>query len=517
MKYCTSCGKKMDDDAKFCTGCGRKCDNTPAEAKALETAPKINVEPVKTPIPQKQPQAKQKKPASKGKVIFLSIVGALLCVAIIAGVLWLNWYNSTEQQVLRALESGDYEAAVVIMKEDEKAGESEALVNSLKGRISNLKTAFIDGTVEYATARMELDTIRKLRVDGINAELNETAGYIDALNQSRTDFATAESFYATGDYAEAIVNYRQVIEADANYSAAVAKLADAVNKYRDQMLSEAEEYARLQLYTEAVNLLNESLTIIANDTRITEQIRVYEKSFAEKLKRDALNAAAGYASGGDYLQAFQSLTNILKSQETDAELVSAYNKYCDQYAAQVIKEAEERMAKKDFAGAISDLSVGLRNLPGNSSLASKLEEAKAKQPVPVDSLVTVVSNDWGKWNDAEARDTFGNDHSTACNYVCISNPYYSMHGEQHYIEQRLYGKYTTLTGSIVPHKDSENEKVSYLQIFTDEKLVYTSADIDRKTDPIHFSVNVVGVDYVKVFVHTDRGAQAILYDVQLWP
>ena len=26
MKYCTSCGKELKDQAKFCTGCGAKCD-----------------------------------------------------------------------------------------------------------------------------------------------------------------------------------------------------------------------------------------------------------------------------------------------------------------------------------------------------------------------------------------------------------------------------------------------------------------------------------------------------------
>lgn len=552
MKYCTSCGKELGDHAKFCTGCGAKCTvdveeniqpvQVSQELPQKEELP--NVEPAchratpaneatperevnhEEPIPQTEPEqqsehitppTKKKKPISKGKIILFGIIGVVLAIGIAAAVLVFRWYNSTEQQILRAFDSGDYDSAVDIMKKDTSASESKSLIDQLLERISNIQTGFIDGTIEYSSAMMELDTIKKLKVDGVSAELDAVRSYIDDLNGSRTNFATAESFYTTGDYAEAITNYRLVIEEDANYAAAVEKLADAVNKYRDAILEKANEYASAELYTDAVALLNETLKTIPNDTKITEQIRIYEKDHDEKLKADALTTAAAYANNGDHLSAFKSLIDVMNSQAADAELVSAYNSYCEAYVAQVVAEANAKIEEKDFDGALAVLNTAQKNLPDNESIGQLISETKAKRPISITSLEPVVVDNWGEWNTADAKDTFGNDYSTACNYMKLSEYGFGVVYRNHSAEYRLYGKYSTLTGSIAPHSDSYNGKISYLQIFIDDVLVYTSDDIGRKTDSINFSIDVSDADYVKINVYTENSAAVILYNVQLWP
>lgn len=552
MKYCTSCGKELSDRAKFCTGCGKACTETQAEEVQqipLPQKPLQQEEPPITEIPnhEEMPPAKEftqeeippdvpnsqtestpednsvndpvdkKKSLPKGKIVLYSILAVSLVIVIVAAVLVFRWYTSTEQQILRALGAGDYDSAVVIMEEDTSANESKALADQLKERIANIKTGFEDGTIEYASAKMELDTIKKLNVDGVSSELSAVRTYVDQLNESRTNFSTAESFYTTSDYAEAIAYYRLVIEDDENYTVAVEKLADAVNQYREEILTKAMEYADAELYADAIALLDEALKTIPNDTKITEQIRIYEKDNSEKLKADTLETAADYAKNGDYLNAFKSLTNIMKSQTADAELVSVYNKYCDQYATQIVSEADIKVADKDFDGAISVLNVALKNLPNNSALTDKLEEVNAKKPISITSLVTINSGYWDDWNSADAKDTFGNDYSTACNYVKLRGYHLLSQNLNHYTEYRLYGDYTTITGSIVPHSDSEENKISYLQIYVDDELVYTSADIGRKTDPVDFAVDVTGAEYVKIVVYTEAWASVILYDVQLWP
>lgn len=548
MKYCTSCGKELNDRAKFCTSCGNRCSEDPEEhnqpvqvpqqfpqteelhnvehAYQKETTSVNDVIPEKeadqeNPIPQIEheqrsetiePPKKEKKPISKGRIILFSILGVALVMAITVAVLVFRWYTTTEQQVLRALDSGDYDTAVALMNEDASASGSKALTKQLKERIVNIKNEFVNGIIEYATAKMKLDTIEKLKVDDVSNELNAVQIYVDNLNESRTNFATAESFYATGDYAEAIKNYRLVIEDDENYTAAVGKLTDAVNKYRDEILGKTEEYADVELYFEAVALLNEALEIIPNDTKITEQIRIYEKNNVEKLKADALVTAAEYAKNGDYLNAFKTLTSVIKGQATDAELVSAYNEYCAQYVIQIVSEVDVKISDKDFDGAISSLNAALKNLPDNEALTSKLEEVKGKQPIPITTLTAINSGKWGEWNNGSPQDPFGNDYSEACNYV-ISH----WDGGEKYIEYRTYGKYTTLTGEIAPHTSIEENKKGYLQVFVDDVLVYTSNDIGRKTDAISFEVDISGAEYIKIIINTDYHGYLILSNVLLWP
>lgn len=549
MKYCTSCGKKLGDHAKFCTGCGAKCtvdieDNIRSVQVSRELPKKKelpDIEPARheeipandvtsereakqeNPFPRVEseqqskhvaPPVKKKKPISKGKIILFCIIGVVLAVGIAATVLIFRWYNSAEQQILRAFDAGDYDSAVIIMEENSSAKKSKEVINQLKERIANIQDGFVNSTIEYSSAMMELDTIKKLKVKGVSAELDAVRSYIDDLNESRTNFATAESFYTTGDYAEAIANYRLVIEDDSNYTAAVEKLADAVNKYQEAILEKANEYAVAELYTDAVALLNEALEIIPNDTKITEQIRIYEKDNDEKLKADALKSAAAYANNGDYLNAFKSLIDTMNSQATDAELVSAYNSYCDAYIAQVVADANAKIEGKDFDGALAVLNAAQKNLPDNESIGKLISEAKAKRPISITSLKPVVVDNWGEWNTADAKDTFGNDYSTACNYMKLTCNWVAYN---HNAEYRLYEKYSTLTGAIVPHSDSDKDRISYLQIYVDDVLVYTSDDINRKTDPINFSIDVSGADYVKINVYTEYYASVILYNVQLWP
>lgn len=548
MKYCASCGKELNIQAKFCTGCGQKCTEiqgkdvwhiplpqTPPQHEGVQVGKNLNSEintPTKEIIQSKDQDIhgfrmkpisetstghnlEMKKTISKGKIVLFTILAVVLIVAIAIAVLVFRWYTSTEQRILRALDVQDYDAVAEIMEEDEFTNESEEVVDHLRERIAKIKAGYENGTIDYATAKKELETIGKLNIDGISSELSGVRGYIDQLYKSRINFSNAESFYATGDYREAIAYYRLVIEDDENYMVATEKYLDSVNKYREEILTKAAKYADTELYSDAIALLTDALNTIPNDARITEQIRIYDKNNIEKLKEDALEIAANYAKNGDYLSAFKALTYIRESQAADAELVSAYNKYCEQYASQIISVVDEKVSQKDFDGAISALNVALKNLPGNEVLLSKQEEVKAMQPIPITTLLTVNASEWEEWNEGVPSDPFGNDYSVACNYVCIGKK----NGERRntYVEYRLYGKYETITGTIAPHNSCDNGPVAYLQIYADDELVYTSPDIDRKTDAIPFSVNISGADYIKIVVRTYYGAVVILSDIRLWP
>ncbi len=534
MKFCTNCGKALDDNAKFCTGCGQKCAGiilpTPAPVKesvdisqdmplfedtaALtpEEAPSVHKD--AQSIPQKEKKIKEKKKGSKGKIILFSILGALLLIALILGVLALLWYNSPEQKILRALDADDYQAAIEVITDNQEVSESESLAEELKTRIEALKTGFIDGSMEYITVNLELQTIDALNVASIESILRDTTAYIYRLNESRTYFATAESFYNTGNYAEAIFNYQLVIKEDANYNTAISKLSASVDGFRNAALDEALAYAQSQLYPEAIAVLNEALLVIPGDAQIVEQIKLYESSNSDKIKSDALEEAAALAESGDLPGAFKLIAATIETMGADAELESAYKNYTKKYVSQEVKAVDKLVKKKDFEGAISRLTKALKELPDNKTLSEKLEEVKAKQPISITTLNAINTDEWGRWNEGSPTDPFGNDYSKACNFVTVGS---SWLGQTAYSEYRLYKKYTTLTGTIATHTDTYKERISRLQIYADDVLVYTSKDLGRKTDAINFSVSVAGAEYIKIVITTETSAYAILSDVQLWP
>lgn len=75
-----------------------------------------------------------------------------------------------------------------------------------------------------------------------------------------------------------------------------------------------------------------------------------------------------------------------------------------------------------------------------------------------------------------------------------------------------------------PHADINEDAYSQVKIYADDKLVYTSPAIGRKTDLVNFNADISGADYIKIVVEVKRREEKdgnnkdslILMDVQLW-
>ena len=571
MKFCTQCGNQLADEMRFCMTCGAQCTQVGQNVEVIAepiSVPEATREYGTASEPAVKPSdtvgTKQKR--KKRKLIAILCVVVLLIGIGVGSYFGLNWYFSDEQQLLRALDAGDYDAALELVDANTSLRYSETMEKELRERLAAVKSDFTEGTVEFAKVNMELDTIEAMRVKALNELLSETRGYVVSLNVSRTRFATAEEFFAAENYVEAMELYAQVIEEDSNYETAKAKYTEAVGKYRDHVLEKAAQYANAGNYQGAITILTSALTVIPGDAAVTEQKSIYQKNYSNQLKSEALTNASEYAAQGDYSTAMQMLTdyissygddvdiniayqeyfekyidtvlveaekqaatgdylgamktlsNIMNNGMSNTELISAYNGYCDKYVDGVIVEVDKKMVSKDFDEANAALYMALKNLPQNNTLLNKVDEVNAKRPIDINDLLAVNTDDWGDWNSGSPMDTFGNDYSTACNYVIMKGYELGISSnEEHYVEYRLYANYSTLAGKIATQKDSAQDRIVRLQVYVDDTLAYTSGDIGRKTDAIEFSVDVSGAQYVKIVVYTDARAIALLSDVQLWP
>lgn len=530
MKFCTTCGKQLRDDAKFCTGCGSPCKPIatqpaqpaqpvqpvrPAAEPVSENVPPEHREPL--PEPSKPPKGKREKAASRGsgKKTLRIVLGAVLAAVLVAGLLVLRWYTGAEQRILRALDAGNYEQAESIVREDGSLSENEKLEKQLLERVAAVRADYEAQTLDYDAASRELDTIGKLGVTGVSQTLGEARSYIDALNESRTNYAAAEACYQAGDYAGAITNYRLVSQLDGNYQTAQDKLSQAEEKYREAELGKAAAFAGEELYDEAIQELRLALGYLPNDSAMTEQIHVYETSEQNAKIDNALAQAEGYSQAMDYLSAYLAVHALDKAGIRDAKVSAAESRYAGLYRTQVLGQVDDALAKEDFAGALAALNAALKHLPQDEVLQSKLDAVKAQQPIPITTLLEINKDQWSDWNAGSPTDPFGNDYSGACNFIILG--FYGRNVNEHYIEYRLYGEYSRLTGSIAPQIETDVNYVARLQVYADDVLVYTSPDVGRKTDAIPFSVNVSGAEYIKIVVSTGGYSKVIVSNLQLWP
>ena len=333
--------------------------------------------------------------------------------------------------------------------------------------------------------------------------------------QITTIIADADSLASNGDYEGAIKLIEEGLSDHPNNSSLQEKLTEYNTELaahvKAQTLTDAQALADVGDYKSAMSVIANAQTQFGAD-------KDFDAAYAQYRKADALQRAEKAVSAGDYPTAINIISTEKSNSPADPDILSAYNEYTDAYVSNVLAATDLLMADRKHADALAEITAALKVLPNNEQLLNRQTEINAAKPISITTLTPVNRDDWGGWNEGSPVDPFGNDYSTACNYVIFHGYDLGIRvNEEHYEEYRLYGKYSLLTGSIVDHIDCPEDRINRLQIYADDTLVYTSVDLTRKTDAINFAIDVTGVEYVKIVVYTDSGAYCILSNVQLWP
>lgn len=485
--------------------------NSQQPVKTFDAPPVVSYKPEK---PKKE--KKERKKLSKGKKALAIILSVLIVLVVTAGGLGIAYLVSDEQKIVRALDKEKYDEALSIYNSSFNGNDSGLLEWSIESRLEEIKEDFTNGTIEYEVANMEISTIQKMGIGGIGAAIKTAKDYISTLNTSRTSFNTAETMFAKGDFAGAIENYKKIIEEDANYEVAKSKLATAIEKYREEVLTNAKAYVKEGSYTKAITELEVALETVPFDSVLTEQLNVYKNDYAALTKDDALATAAEAAEEKDFAGAIKAIEMALEGNSEDIELLAALKEYTDDYVDSIIKNVDQLTGKRKYVEAIAVLNNAIEVLPENTTLKDKLSDVEENSPVSLSTL-TPINGGW-TWNEGTPTDPFEITYTNVSNFII----FYGSDKREYYSEYRLYGKYTSLSGSLVSHADINENGVSQIKIYADEKLVYTSPDIERKTDLIDFSADISGADYVKIVVTADNkdywdgGSCLIMMDCQLW-
>lgn len=376
MKFCKHCGKQLDDDAKFCSGCGTSSEIIDVLVTGQSVQIPIETEKTKEVTGEKaEKEAPVTAKKRKAGIVWAVVAAAVIIGAVLASVTIYNWYNNDEQRIIRALNAGEYEEALEIVKTDEALKDSETLADKLVKRIGVVEEEYCDEKIAYADAVLELNTIQKMGMPDVLDEILETKNHLSLINQSRMCFSSAETFFKDANYVEAMRLYAQVIEEDSNYEKAKKQYSEAVNKYREQMLTKAAEYVQQSDYTSAVEILDSALSNLPDDGAITEQRLVYAKAKKEAFKTNLLEEAAIHASEGRYLQAIGILDYYYKAfNEEDIDINLQRQEYCNKYVASVLSEAQKEVDNNEYWLALERINSALSVTGSNELLTNTLNQ-----------------------------------------------------------------------------------------------------------------------------------------------
>lgn len=367
--------------------------------------------------------------------------------------------------------------------------------------------------------------------DELDAKLNELTGL-------QTDFeiaavvAEAEKLASSADYEGAIAK----LEAGLALYPDSASLQNKVTEYTDalaaevkaQTLSDAKALADAGEYASAMSMIKAAQEAYGTNKEYDEIYAAYHKAYS-------LEEAKVFADNGDYASAITLLTNAQKINANDVDIISAYNGYCDIYVADVLSNADDLYSNRQMNAAISLLDEALKLLPSNQSLEAKGNELNAKKPVSL-STIDFFNGGWD-WNNLTPTDPFGNDYSSACNYVIFSDYYGNILPQEGFLsrevegyrqvfaEYNVAGKYNVLSMQIAPYTEICQNGKAFVQVYADSELVYTSPTVTRKSDAFTCEVDISGAEYIEILVSVyiggvidggDEGA-IIIADAQFWP
>ena len=295
---------------------------------------------------------------------------------------------------------------------------------------------------------------------------------------------------------------------------------------KETILANAKKLADNGDYATAMEIIEKAQKTNSSDED-------YKKAYASYQKSYALNQAKTYADDSDYANAVTTIEEAKKNNSSDADLISAYNTYASDYAEQVVKEADGLLEKNNYSGAIEAVKKGLKTVPDNQTLKDKQSAIEKTKPVSLSTL-SAFNGGW-EWNNLDPTDPFGNDYSSASNYVVFSNEEWGTVTDQEgsmeekngyrqvYAEYHTEKKYNRLTMQLAPYSTIGEEKTAFIQVYADDELVYTSPTIAQKTQAFSGEANIAGAEYIKIianiawdYSYEEKRGAMILSDAQLW-
>ena len=288
----------------------------------------------------------------------------------------------------------------------------------------------------------------------------------------------------------------------------VAEYADALSaKVKSDTLAEAKALANAGEYESAMSLIKAAQEAYGT-------CKEYDDAYASYHKAYSLAEAKVYVDSGDYASAIKLLSEAQKVNTNDVELIAAYNSYSDSYTQIVVANADALFAERKMDEALAEVDAGLQILSDSKVLKDKKAELVASKPISITTL-NEINNEYWSWNEYDATDTYGNNYADKCNYFTGTN------FNKKSIEYRPNKEYGLLTGIAAPSNGLRDDVNVTLRIYADDKLVYTSPIVNRKTEAFRFEVDLTDVEFVKIEVDADFTLSTcfclIVADVQLWP
>lgn len=376
--------------------------------------------------------------------------------------------------------NGDYQKAMAVIEEAQKEAPGDA----------EYKAAYEKYAADYETATIQ-----------------------NAISQ-------ADLLVQEGNYEEAITileNTRKEFpdSVTLNDKLAMVKQEQATAlaaQKKKQTLEEAEKLAANGDYEQAMAVVETAQKEVPEDADYAAAYNKYYAEYKKGIVDTAIASAEAEAGKGAYLEALHIVNQATEKVGEDATLQTAAGTYEDAYVKSVSAQVDKFLEEQNIASAKEVLEEASKEFPENTVISERKEEVDSYKTVSLSTLTPI--NGGFKWNEGTPEDPFNGNYSEVANYTILHGKYcddkYTL-----YTEYYLEDTYQALVFDISPHSSFGESSSSYVQIYVNDVLRYTSPEITRKSKSIRVNVDISDAEYIKIVVVKGKYGCLMLSDVVL--
>lgn len=385
-----------------------------------------------------------------------------------------------------------------------------------------------------------------------------------ALDYLKAEYVvkSVEGKAATGDYKTAIELLDSTVKKYGSDPALDSLRADYIKKFSSSVLEEAQALVDQKDYAKAKDLLTNAQKLVSDNVEINAL-----KEYADQYKATPLDKLTSINGGFNWNNGTPE--DPFGTNYADISNFFIYHGDSDYHRYTYTTSAEYKLSRqydtlslqispyKDFGeNADSDVQIYADNallytspkitqksgvikvvldiyeaeylkivinkgdngcLMLSDVLVSKSPEYENTKDFSLVALATLTPLNGGfSWDGYYPEDPYGNSYSSARNYfIYHGDSDYHRYTYSTYAEYRLSGEYSELSLTIAPHSDFGVDGASYVQIYVDNVIKYTSPLITAKGGTYDTTVDLTSADYLKIVINKGDNGCIMLSDVIL--
>ncbi len=373
--FCGKCGTQINGRDKFCPKCGATVEQKTNTYETDQNKMQHINDKLHAKVNKKKSKSKvAKTKGQKAKTIVISVISAIMVIAIVLTIFFLTSASFRAYQNMKAEE---YTDAVFEYESEIKNNLAEKIIIELLLGNYNEKIIedFKNGKIEFDSANQALSALSDMGFGDMSSVISE----MKAINDVNTAFEKGNEYLESSDYENAIKEFSKVTKDNPNYEQAQSKLLETYPKYIDFVINRVNELSSGNDYEQVVLLVNSAISIIPDSVDITELAKL-KTEHTDNYISQVMSETTELINNKEYIKAIEK-TGYAISIDNNEKFQNLKTNIEMQYIEYITSTVQKHLDNEDYITAERTVKSALEILPENPDLKSLQTKVSNETPI----------------------------------------------------------------------------------------------------------------------------------------